>query len=146
MGGLGVHHLLCAGHQRCHTALVGESSTKWKRPYGCKYLLWMGAGRNFLHGRSLLGSLSWSDTGPATTKNTTSYIATATGPRVGTGDAITTASDSFITPTALVGMFANTAWTFNWNMRAGVAGCAGHLNMRVWASPDPHWPRFPRES
>ena len=76
-------------------------------------------------------------TNPATTKAGTSYIASAAGPRVGTGDLITTASDSFMTPTPLIGMFAATAWTFNWNFQALVAGAKGRINMRVWASPDP---------
>jgi len=62
-----------------------------------------------------------------------SYNASTSGPAKGTGTALTTASDSFVAGPFL-GAFANTAWTFNCNMRASTAGCVGHINMRVWRS------------
>jgi len=69
-----------------------------------------------------------------TTANAASQIASATGPTVGTGATNTTAGDTFSSPTPYTGTFAAGAWTISPMLRAGVAGCIGHLNMRVWAS------------
>ena len=70
---------------------------------------------------------------PATASLAASYNAAATGPTPGTGTAITTAGDSFVSG-PWNGTFAATAWTFNWNMRAGTTGGSGRINMRVWKS------------
>jgi hypothetical protein len=62
-----------------------------------------------------------------------SYNAATSGPTPGTGSGATTAGDSFRAG-PFVGTFAATAWTFNFNVRASVAGAQGHINMRVWKS------------
>lgn len=62
-----------------------------------------------------------------------SYNASASGPTPGTGTGATTAGDSFICG-PFFGTFANTAWTFAFNLRASTAGCVGHVNLRVWRS------------
>jgi hypothetical protein len=79
--------------------------------------------------RSRLGA-----TGTSATTSASSFIDSTSGPTAGTGAAGTTSGDSFCTPTALSGTFANTAWTFALNMRAGVAGLNGIMRCRVWKS------------
>jgi F5/8 type C domain len=63
-----------------------------------------------------------------------SYNAGTTGPTKGTNNT-GAAGDSFIAG-PFYGTFANTAWTFNCNLRAGTAGAIGHINMRFWRSPN----------
>jgi hypothetical protein len=69
----------------------------------------------------------------ATGNNPTSYVdyPGVISPNPGTGSTNTTAGDSFVVG-PLTGTFANTTWTFNWNMRASTAGAVGHIRMRVW--------------
>jgi hypothetical protein len=62
-----------------------------------------------------------------------SYNASTSGPTVGTGTGGGTAGDCFVVG-PLTGTFAATAWTFNFNMRAGTAGCIGHVNMKMYRS------------
>jgi hypothetical protein len=61
----------------------------------------------------------------------TSYNAGRATPQPGTGTGAATAGDSFVVG-PLTGTFAATAWTFNFNLRAGTAGAIGHVNMRMW--------------
>ena len=76
--------------------------------------------------RGRLGSTTTAGTAQAA-----SWNASTTAPTAGTSNSSTTAGDSFIVG-PLSGTFANTAWTFNWNMRGTTAGCIGHVNMRMW--------------
>jgi hypothetical protein len=73
-------------------------------------------------------------TGTSATTSASSFIDSTSGPTKGTGALGTNSGDSFCTPTALSGTFANTAWTFALNMRAGVAGLNGIMRCRVWKS------------
>lgn len=70
----------------------------------------------------------------STVSATGAAISSLSGPTKGTGSGTTTAGDSFTTPTPLTGTFASGAWIVSLMLRASVAGCIGHLNMRVWAS------------
>lgn len=72
-------------------------------------------------------------TGAATTAAASSWNASTSGPTPGTGNALTQAGDCFIAG-PFTGTFAATTWTFNWNLRASIAGCVGHINMRIWKS------------
>lgn len=66
----------------------------------------------------------------------TSNIDSKTSPTKGSGSgggSSSFAGDSFIAG-PYTGTFANTAWTFDWNMRAGTAGAVGRIRMRVWKS------------
>jgi hypothetical protein len=60
-----------------------------------------------------------------------SQIDSQTAPQKGTGATNTTAGDSWVTPTKLSGTFANTAWTFNYNMRASTLTPVGRMRTRV---------------
>lgn len=74
--------------------------------------------------------------GSTTVPNThiaTSNIDSTTGPTAGTGATSTTAGDSFVIG-PYTGTFANTAWTMDWNLRAGTAGAIGKVRCRVWKS------------
>lgn len=71
--------------------------------------------------------------GAVTAGGLTSFIDSTTSPTKGTGTTGSTAGDSFIAG-PYTGTFANTAWTFAWNMRASTAGVTGRLRMRVWKS------------
>ncbi len=71
---------------------------------------------------------------PASAALASSWIASTSGPTKGTNNTNTTAGDSFITPNSYSGVFANSAWTFNWVFRATIIGAVGQVNMRVWAS------------
>ncbi len=71
---------------------------------------------------------------PASAALASSWIASTSGPTKGTSNTNTTAGDSFITPNSYSGVFANSAWTFNWVFRATIVGAVGQVNMRVWAS------------
>lgn len=63
----------------------------------------------------------------------TSTIDSDTSPTKGTSNTNSTAGDSWVAG-PYTGTFANTAWTFDWNMRAGTAGAVGRVRMRVWKS------------
>jgi hypothetical protein len=63
----------------------------------------------------------------------TSTIDSDTGPTKGTSNTNSTAGDSFVAG-PYSGTFANTAWQFDWNMRASTAGAVGRIRMRVWKS------------
>jgi len=69
------------------------------------------------------------------TASASSLIDATSGPTKGTGSTYLTAGDSFITPSPLIGNFANTAWTLNFNFQfynnTGAVGC---VRCRVWAS------------
>src|SRR5262245_17557472 len=75
---------------------------------------------------SSLGGTKSSTTGTAS-----SVIDSSSGPSTGTG--VTTGGDSF-REGPFTGTFANTAWTFNLNLRASTAGAVGRLRCRVWKS------------
>lgn len=62
-----------------------------------------------------------------------SWIA-SNNPTKGTGATNTTAGDSFISPVTYAGTFANTNWTFSFNMRAGTAGAVGRIRLNVYRS------------
>lgn len=70
----------------------------------------------------------------ATAASASSNIDSASGPVKGTGTTITTAGDSFITPTTYAGSLAAGTWTFAWVMRTAAITTTGRLRMRVWAS------------
>jgi hypothetical protein len=78
--------------------------------------------------RSRLGA-----TGASATTSASSFIDSTSGPTKGTGTGITTAGDSFIAG-PFTGTFAATAWTFDFNLRATVAGCVGRMRCIVWKS------------
>jgi hypothetical protein len=61
----------------------------------------------------------------------TSQIDSQTRPQVGGGNTNANAGDSWVTPARLFGTFANTAWTFNYNMRGTVATPVGRIRTRV---------------
>jgi hypothetical protein len=76
-------------------------------------------------------------TAAATTTASTSYIATAVGPNIGTGSGATTAGDTFSSTTPYTGIFAAGTWAFTFAMRCTTSSSqAGHINFRVWASPN----------
>jgi hypothetical protein len=79
--------------------------------------------------RARLGAVS-----RETANQAASYIDATSGPTAGTGSTNVTSGDSFITPVAYTGTFANTAWTFSWVVRALTTGAIGRIRMRVWAS------------
>src|SRR5262245_8253402 len=70
----------------------------------------------------------------ATTAQASSYVDALTIPTKGTGATNTTAGDSFVSPTAYVGIFAAGNWTLNWNLRTGAATVSGRIRLRVFAS------------
>jgi len=63
-----------------------------------------------------------------------SYIDAATGPVQGTGNAATTAGDSFRSDNPLAGTFAAGNWNFTFGMRTGAATTVGRIRLHVWAS------------
>jgi hypothetical protein len=77
-------------------------------------------------------------TATVTTASASSYISGASAPLVGTGNSVTTASDSFVSPTPYTGVFASGNWTFNFGFRETTAGVTGHVNFRVWAGTNPN--------
>ena len=76
----------------------------------------------------------WGASAKATAAQAASYIDSTSGPAKGTGATITTAGDSFITPSAYSGTFAAGAWTLTLSMRPSTVTVTGRLRMRVWAS------------
>lgn len=76
----------------------------------------------------------WGATSQANIAAASSYIAGTSGPAKGTGVGVTTAGDSFVSPTAYSGTFAAGAWTLTVTTRPTVATVTGRLRMRVWAS------------
>jgi hypothetical protein len=65
-----------------------------------------------------------------------SFIDFTAAPQKGTGTSITTAGDSFISPTAYNGKFDAGNWVFNFVMRTGAATCGGRMRCIVWAGPN----------
>ena len=60
-------------------------------------------------------------------------VGSANAPTPGTGSGAATAGDCFIAG-PFSGVFANSTWTFNWNLRASTAGCVGLVGMKIYRS------------
>ena len=73
-------------------------------------------------------------TARSTVASTGSYIDAATGPVQGTGNAATTAGDSFRSDFPLSGTFAAGNWNFTFGMRTGAASNSGRVRCHMWAS------------
>jgi hypothetical protein len=60
-------------------------------------------------------------------------VGSVNAPTPGTGSGAATAGDCFIAG-PFNGTFANSTWTFNWNLRASIAGCVGLVGMKIYRS------------
>jgi hypothetical protein len=60
-------------------------------------------------------------------------VGSVNAPTPGTGSGAATAGDCFIAG-PFTGTFANSTWTFNWNLRASIAGCVGLVGMKIYRS------------
>jgi hypothetical protein len=108
----------------------GNTQLNGSAPTGANSAFGWGPAKTAVTTPYFRGRLGATTTGSDTAVST-SYNAGTTHPTPGTGTGAATAGDSFVVG-PLSGTFANTAWTFNFNLRAGTAGCVGHVNMRMW--------------